>query len=39
MGNLLSEVIVDGIVNGLHKINDIAVIRTSPWNIKTHVKS
>ncbi len=26
MGNLLSEVIVDGIVNGLHKINNIAVI-------------
>ena len=26
MGNLLSEVIVEGIVNGLHKINNIAVI-------------
>ncbi|MGB7969890.1 MAG: Mur ligase family protein [Methanobacterium sp.] len=26
MGNLLSEVIVDGIVNGLHKINDIAIL-------------
>jgi UDP-N-acetylmuramoylalanine--D-glutamate ligase len=26
MGNLLSEVIVDGIVNGLHKINNIAII-------------
>jgi UDP-N-acetylmuramoylalanine--D-glutamate ligase len=26
MGNLLSEVIVEGIVNGLHKISDIAII-------------
>jgi UDP-N-acetylmuramoylalanine--D-glutamate ligase len=26
MGNLLSEVIVDGIVNGLHKINNIAIL-------------
>ena len=26
MGNLLSEVIVDGIVKGLHKINNIAVL-------------
>jgi UDP-N-acetylmuramoylalanine--D-glutamate ligase len=26
MGNLLSEVIVDGIVNGLHKSNDVAVL-------------
>ena len=26
MGNLLSEVIVDGIIGGLHKINDIAVL-------------
>ena len=26
MGNLLSEVIVDGIVNGLHKTSDVAVL-------------
>ena len=42
MGNLLSETIIDGIVKGLHKKNDIAVLEiphgTLGVTFKVHLK-